>query len=101
MPMAFYSRIGIYLYHQIKKGTPRGAGVEDMEKSLLNAIAKAKRNAIDEKYSFVETLLDVIYEYNLRDDEVEILYNSFVKYCDKWALFNNERYDIEVIKRNI
>ena len=70
---------------------------QDMEKSLINAIARAKRNAFEEKYSFLETLLDVIYEYDLRDDEIEPLYNSIIKYCDKNNLYLGLRCDLETV----
>ena len=68
-----------------------------MERTLLNAITTAKRHAFEEKYSFLEMLLDVIYEYNLRDDEIEPLYNSIVKYCDKNTLYLGTRCDLETI----
>ena len=42
-----------------------------MEKSFINALAKLKRNTEIDKYSDVERVLDVIYEYCLRiEDEI-------------------------------
>lgn len=49
------------------------------EKSLVNAIARAKRNIY--KYSAMENILDAAYEYDLRSDEIEALVNSVNKYA--------------------
>ena len=41
-----------------------------MEISLRYAIAKAKRNIENNKYSKIENILDAIYQYRIREDEV-------------------------------
>ena len=51
------------------------------EKSLVNAIARAKRNIF--KYSAMENILDASYEYSLRPDEIKVLVNSVNKYAIK------------------
>lgn len=52
-----------------------------MERSLTNAIARAKRNIY--KYSAMENMLDAIYEYSLREDEIPKLVKSVNKYAEK------------------
>lgn len=58
-----------------------------MEKSLVNAIAYAKRNADKEAYSFGELLLDAQYAYHLREDEMVILEEKLTEYCEKNYLY--------------
>lgn len=57
-----------------------------MGRSLTNAIAKAKRNIEKGRYSNNESILNVIYSYYLRKDEVRPLVKSVnnwlaKKYC--------------------
>lgn len=58
-----------------------------MERSLINAIAYAKRKADKEMYSFYEMLEDTKFEYCLRADEFEILTEKLTKYCIKHYLY--------------
>jgi hypothetical protein len=55
--------------------------------SFRNALAKAKRNAKKEKYSFVETIEDVAVEYCLVPAEVEVLTMKLREFCKKNYLF--------------
>ena len=64
-----------------------------MEKSLVNAIAYAKRNCKVEKYSFMETLLDAGYGYNLRKDEMEVLIEKVTDYCKKNLYYIGEDFE--------
>lgn len=57
--------------------------------SFRNALAKAKRNADIEKYSYMETLLDVVYEYYLSAEEAKELQKRFNDYCRKNYLYLN------------
>lgn len=60
-------------------------GTEDaeMEKSLKYAIEKAKRNIYNQRYSKLENVLDAMYQYCIRADEVEIMVNSINKWLSK------------------
>lgn len=60
--------------------------------SFKNALAKAKRNAAKEKYSFVETIEDVATEYYLTTDEIEALTEKLIAYCKKNYLYRNESF---------
>lgn len=52
------------------------------ENSLVNAIARAKRNM--DKYSPIENILDASYEYYLRkEDEIPELVKAINKYAEK------------------
>ena len=59
-------------------------------KSFINALAKAKRNADKQKYSFNETIEDVMYEYCLTKEEIEILTEKLVEYCKINGLYKRE-----------
>lgn len=55
------------------------------ERSLTNAIAKAKRDILTKGYSASENLLNVCYEYSLRkEDEIPVLVEAY----NKWAVKN-------------
>lgn len=58
--------------------------------SFRNALAKAKRNAGIEKYGFIETILDVVYGYNLTAEETEILKDKLVDYCKDNYLYKGK-----------
>lgn len=61
-----------------------------MERSLINAIATAKRNMEKGFYSRNECIEDVIYEYGLRKDEVRPLIKSINKWLEgKYIMFND------------
>lgn len=60
--------------------------------SFKNALAKAKRNAMKEKYSFVETIEDVAVEYYLTTDEIEALREKLIAYCLKNYLYTRESF---------
>ena len=65
------------------------------EKSLINAIAQAKRNLY--KYDVVDAMADAIYSHNLRiDDEVPILVESVNKYAEKHHF---KPVDLETVKK--
>lgn len=69
-----------------------------MEKSLQYAIAKAKRNIYNGKYSKLENILDAMYQYCIRADEVETMVNSINKWLAKENFLYGEQYtksDIE------
>lgn len=55
--------------------------------SFRNALAKAKRNAQKEKYSFVETIEDVAIEYCLIPSEIEALTEKLTEFCKKNYLY--------------
>ena len=74
-----------------------------MERSLINAIAKAKRNMEKGVYSRNECIEDVIYLYGLRKDEVRPLINSINKWLErKYIMFNDcyqfSEYDIAMFE---
>lgn len=58
-----------------------------MEKSLINAIAAAKRKAWNCGYSYYELVEDVAVTYSLRKDEIFKLGASLEKYCKKNFLY--------------
>lgn len=58
-----------------------------MEKSLINAIAAAKRKAGKCGYSYYELVEDVAVTYSLRKDEILKLGESLEKYCKKNFLY--------------
>lgn len=58
-----------------------------MEKSLINAIAAAKRKAWKSGYSYYELVEDVAVTYSLRKDEILKLGASLEKYCKKNYLY--------------
>lgn len=58
-----------------------------MEKSLINAIAAAKRKAWNCGYSYYESVEDVAVTYSLRKDEILKLGASLEKYCKKNFLY--------------
>lgn len=61
-----------------------------MERSLINAIAKAKRNMEKGFYSRNECIEDVICEYRLRKDEVRPLIKAVNKWLEgKYIMFND------------
>lgn len=64
------------------------------DKSFLNALAKAKRNIM--KYSAVENILDVVFGYNLRENEMEDFVKAYNKYADK---FGFETAELETVIR--
>ena len=57
------------------------------EKSLINAIATAKRKAWNCGYSYYELVEDVAMAYSLRKDEILKLGESLEKYCKKNYLY--------------
>lgn len=57
-----------------------------MEKSLTYAISKAKRSISENKYGRIDNILDVIYQYNIRKDEIE----TMIKSINKWIVKNND-----------
>ena len=57
--------------------------------SFRNALAKAKRNAQKEKYSFNETIEDAAVEYCLNAEEVEALREKLISFCKKNYLYVN------------
>ena len=58
------------------------------EKSLINAIATAKRKASSKcGYSYYELVEDVAIAYSLRKDEILKLGESLEKYCKKNFLY--------------
>lgn len=57
-----------------------------MEKSLKCAIAKAKRSISENKYGRIDNILDVIYQYNIRKDEIE----TMIKSINKWIAKNSD-----------
>ena len=56
---------------------------KDREPSLRNAIARAKRNLEQEKYSVGETIYDAAYQYYLRQDEMYTLQSAVASYLKK------------------
>ena len=71
-----------------------------MEKSLTYAIAKAKKNIINGKYSKSENILDAVYQYYIREDEIE----TMIKSINKWITKDNnfiygEQYTYDEIER--
>lgn len=60
-----------------------------MEKSLKYAIEKAKRNISSNKYSKCENILDAIYRYCIRPDEVDEMIKSINKWIKKNSLIEN------------
>lgn len=74
-----------------------------MEISLKNAIAKAKRNIENDKYSKIENILDPIYQYFIREDEIPVMMKSINKWIEKQdGLFESyDDFDIECIMRNL
>ena len=68
-----------------------------MEKSLTYAIAKAKRNIYNRKYSKLENILDAMYQYYIQADEVETL----VKSINKWLAKEDFLYEKEYTKLDI
>lgn len=57
-----------------------------MEKSLTYAISKAKRSISENKYGRIDNILDVIYQYNIRKDEIDTL----IKSINKWIAKNSD-----------
>ncbi len=57
-----------------------------MEKSLTYAISKAKRSISENKYGRIDNILDVIYQYNIRKDEIE----AMIKSINKWIAKNSD-----------
>lgn len=55
--------------------------------SFRNALAKAKRNADIEKYSFNETIEDVVIGYYLNEEEAAALREKLIAYCKKNNLY--------------
>lgn len=75
-----------------------------MEKSLEYAIAKAKRNIENDKYSKFENVLDAIYQYCIREDEIPTMINSINKWIEKHEFIITETYskdDVEWLINNI
>ena len=74
-----------------------------MEKSLQYAIAKAKRNIENGTYSKSEMILDAIYQYNIRKDEVGDMMKSVNKWIEKniWLYDLYTEQEIEAIKRDM
>ena len=74
-----------------------------MEISLRYAIAKAKRNIENNKYSKIENILDAIYQYRIREDEVTTMMKSINKWIKKQnGLFEYyDDFDIKCIMRNL
>lgn len=74
-----------------------------MEVSLKYAIAKAKRNIENDKYSKCENILDAIYQYNIREDEIPVMMKSINKWIDKhyWLSDRYSDFDIEGIMRSL
>ena len=73
-----------------------------MEKSLTYAIAKAKKNIYNNKYSKLENVLDAMYQYYIREDEVETMIKSINKWLAKNDYLYEEEYtdfDIESLKK--
>ena len=73
-----------------------------MEKSLTFAIAKAKKNIYNNKYSKLENVLDAMYQYYIREDEVETMIKSINKWLAKNDYLYEEEYtdfDIESLKK--
>ena len=72
-----------------------------MEVSAKYAIAKIKRNIEKDKYSRGENVLDGLYEYYIREDEVESIIKSVNKWLDKnYPYYNKyDLSDIEFFKR--
>lgn len=60
--------------------------------SFKNALAKAKRNARSERYSFNELIEDVATEYCLNIEEIEELRNKLIDYCEKNYLYRAESF---------
>ena len=60
--------------------------------SFKNALAKAKRSAKAERYSFNELIEDVATEYCLNIEEIEELRNKLIDFCEKNFLYRNERF---------
>lgn len=58
--------------------------------SFRNALAKAKRDADKEKYSFYENIENVMYEYYLNEEEVKALTEKLKEYCCKNYLYRRD-----------
>lgn len=59
-----------------------------MERSLTYAIAKAKRNILEKKYGRIDNILDAIFQYYIRKDEIE----TMIKSINKWVEKNKSDY---------
>lgn len=79
-----------------------------MEKSLKYAIEKAKKNIWENKYSKIENILDAVYQYYIREDEIETMMKIINRYIEKHSddyfvnmtgIYNAD--DIEYIKQKI
>ena len=69
--------------------------------SVTRAIAKAKRNIENEKYSRMENVLDALYQYYIQPEEVEIVINSINKWLAKNPYIRCkpfDEFDIERLK---
>lgn len=54
-----------------------------MEQSLRYAIAKIKRDLSAKKYSRMETIENAIYQYYIREDEIDALFRSINSWLEK------------------
>lgn len=64
-------------------------------KSFINALAKAKRDANKEKYSFEENVENVKYTYYLTDEETKELRSKLLTYCRENYLYVRYVFSIE------
>ena len=67
------------------------------------AIAKAKRNIENGKYDKLSNILDAVYQYSIREDEIPMLMKSVNKWIEKHDGLLGKIYDdfeIECIINN-
>ena len=75
-----------------------------MEVSLKYAIAKAKRNIENNKYDKLSNILDAVYQYSIRKDEIPLLMKSVNKWIEKQdGIFGTiyDELDVKCIINNL